>query len=98
MNDGLSLNSIILARKVTEDEVVFLPVPMFIMLDGTLQKAFETSSDPYEKSWQSQDKNVTFINFKKVGRCIKNTHKISRILPDFICKNNWAKLFKAGLR
>ena len=52
MNGGLSLNSIILVRKVTEDEVVFLPVPMF-MLDGTLRKAFETSSDPYEKSWQS---------------------------------------------
>ena len=52
MNDGLSLNSLILVRKVTGDKVIFLPVPMF-MLDGTLRKSFETSSDPYEKSWQS---------------------------------------------
>ena len=78
VNDQLSPNSIFLVGKVTGDEVVFLRDPMFV-LDGTLQSIFGTSSkvfgdlrilsEPHEKSWHSQDKNVTPIyKFKKVGR------------------------------
>ena len=57
---------------------MFLPDPVFV-LDGTLRSIFGTtsevfgdlqiSSEPHEKSWHSQDKNVTPIyEFEKVGR------------------------------
>lgn len=78
MNDQLSPNSIFLVGKVTGDEVVFLRHSVFV-LDGSLRSIFLTSSEvfgdlrilsaPHEKSWHSQDKNVTPIyKFKKVGR------------------------------
>ena len=78
VNDQLSPNSIFLVGKVTGDEVVFLRDPVFV-LDGTLQSIFGTSSEvfgdlriisePHQKSWHPQDKNVTPIyRFKKVGR------------------------------
>ena len=80
VNDELSPNSIFLVGKVTGNEVVFLRDPVFVhVLDGTLQSIFGTSSEvfgdlrilsePHEKSWHSQDKNVTPIyKFKKFGR------------------------------
>ena len=78
MNDQLSPNSIFLVGKVTGNEVAFLRDPVFV-LDETLRSIFGTSSEvfedlrilsePHEKSWHSQDKNVTPIyKFKKVGR------------------------------
>ena len=87
VNDELSPNSIFLVGKVTGNEVVFLRDPVFVhVLDGTLQSIFGTSSEvfgdlrilsePHEKSWHSQDKNVTPIyKFKKVGR-----YRILRLL------------------
>ena len=81
VNDQLSPNSIFLVGKVTGDEVVFLRDPMFV-LDGTLQSIFGTSSkvfgdlrilsEPHEKSWHSQDKNVTPIY--KFNKTLQSVH------------------------
>ena len=44
MNDRLSLNSLILVRRVTGEEVVFPRVPVFV-LEGTRQERLQTSLD-----------------------------------------------------
>ena len=39
--------------------------------------------------YEMVDKNHLISNKRERDNCfIKNAHKISRILPDFICKNN----------
>ena len=78
VNDRLSPNSLILVRKVTGNEFVFLCVPMFMLTElfgnifGTLLNVFGHSlfyyRTPYEKSWHSQDQKCHAYKFKKVGR------------------------------
>ena len=70
MNGRLSQNSPILVGKVTRDEVVFRcqsysRVRVRRKSSEFLRNVFENLpilSDPYEKSWHSQDKNATSIN------------------------------------
>ena len=77
VNDQLSPNSIFLVGKVTGDEVVFLRDPVFV-LDGTLQSIFGSlrrsshTIGPHEKSWHSQDKNVTPIY--KFNKTLQSVH------------------------
>ena len=55
------------SRKVTGEEVVFLCVPKFALdrtlwkVFGSLQTSWDIILDANEKSWHSQDNNVTPI-------------------------------------
>ena len=58
VNDRLSPNSLILVEKVKGDDVVFLRV--YVRRNSS--EHLWILSDPYKKSWHSQDENVMPIN------------------------------------
>ena len=65
VNDQLSPNYLVLVRKFTRDEVVFLYVRVRQNSSEYLRNILgdlEILSEPYEKSWHSQHKNAMPIN------------------------------------
>ena len=65
VNDQLSPNYLVLVRKFTRDEVVFLHVRVRQNSSEYLRnilRDLQILSEPYEKSWHSQLKNAMPIN------------------------------------
>ena len=93
VNDQLSPNYLVLVRKFTRDEVVFLHVHVRQNSSEYLRNILgdlEILSEPYEKSWHSQHKNAMSINLKKVAGIISSQvfenvpQKRPRILAQFL--------------
>ena len=62
LNDRVSPNYLVLVRKVTRDEVVFLRVPAF-MSDRTLRSIFRMSSEIF-RYYQNPTKNPGTLSIK----------------------------------